>query len=224
MNDKSFSSSLIFANWFWNLYNFTDQINFWERGITMVKIRNAWIHRTTIRLSFTKFSRKELFQFYISGGYMISFFKHRLYNQSMRRYLYNDGLLHICAAGPLHCTNGSLKKLDFFQFLEKFNLKYLSYNLAFFKKWNFSKYKKLKPYLSVHKGSDLFLNNSFHFSEDKVDDIITAVFSYKDYSNILENFYLKDFNFYFLFDLSVLQKIEIYSIVVMLVLKKNLQK
>ena len=100
----------------------------------MVKVRNFWIHKTSIRLSLNKIPKKDLFQFFIPSGYIIFLFKHRKYNQALRHYLYNDNPLYMCAAGPLHSSNGALKKLIFFEFLEKNNLKYLYYNLAFLKK------------------------------------------------------------------------------------------
>jgi hypothetical protein len=76
----------------------------------MVKVRNFWIHGTSIRLAYKKMEKKTLIKFFPFYGYVSSFFNHRLYNQVMRRYMYNDTILRMCAAGPLHCTNSSLRK------------------------------------------------------------------------------------------------------------------
>lgn len=225
MNDKFNSRILFFSNWFWNLYEFTDNSHFWDRGIVMSKKRGFWLHQTTDTVALKKAPRKHLLGFLQSYGYLIFLLKNIKYHSLLRKCAYTITSLRLCSAIPIHVTNTSSKKLVFFDFLEKTNLNYFLYNYIFFKKNNFKRYKSVRPTFHVFKGSDLVLTGSFDFSNISDENVIESSFVNESSGSVqlINTSVLNDdfINLHFLFDLFVLNVLEMYKIISICFFYKN---
>lgn len=223
LNDKLILRHISFSNWFWDLYQFTDTSQFWDRGITMSKQRSFWLHSTSESVSEKKISRKFFFSFLQLNGFFRFLLRTVRYNSLMRKYTYNVDVLRLCSAAPLHMNNSFLKKQVFFDFLEKIDCKYFFYSYIFFKKNNHKQYRLVRPNLPVFKGSDLFLTGSFDFSNILPENVVESVFFEKNFFNFIDFFKNENtfINFFFIFDIFIIQTVEIYKSIILLFLLKS---
>jgi len=220
------SGLLSFSDWFWNLYEFTDTSQFWDRGITMSKQRSFWLHNTVESVAAQKISRKHYLSLLQADGLLIFLIRNVRYNILLRKYAYSSELLRLCSAGPMHVTNTALRRFVLLDFFDKIGAKYFSYNYIFFKKDNFKKYSKIKPNFPVYKGSDLFLSGSLDLSGVSAENILESLFVYKDYTKLdtfLGDSINNKINLFFLFDLYVIQLVEVYKIITILFLNISLK-
>jgi hypothetical protein len=191
----------------------------------MSKQRSFWLHRTVESVANQKIARKPYLSFLQSNGLLQFLLKHTKYVSVMRKYAYTTEILRLCSAGPMHVTNTSLRRFALLDFFEKINVKYFSYSYIFSTKINHRKYKNTRPIFPVYKGSDLFLTGLLDLSNISDENVIESMFVNKDYISFSKDIFINfdgKINFFFIFDIYILQLVEFYKIVTSIFLYKVL--
>lgn len=219
-NDNISFNKVEFSNWFLNLYGFTDFNVFWERGMTMSKYRSFWLHTVSNSVSRKKVSRKQSLSFLKSLGFLKFLFFDLKYWSVLRKYPYGIDIFNNCSAAPISVSNMFAKRLSMYDLFSKLKYDYIFYNYITSKKKKSKKFKILRPNFPICRGSDLFLiGGGGNLADIPNESIIDSMFYSKDYMSFYTNLVGVDssgFNFLFLFDLFIIQILELYKIIIIL--------